>query len=153
MILRFNPRFSRAPLSSIGSFKGEIGLFFAVLEKLGKAPFLWWSEILTIKVNFESNQVLLEFGSIKNSIPFHNLLDLDYTGLVQKYMRPFAADLARSWNFHVTATVIESGGATDQIIEALRKEDPSVSEDEAIALTNILYTDAEVPWQNTLVLA
>lgn len=143
----------RNDISVIRGFQGSIGLFFAVMDKLGQAPFLWWSEIMRVGVDFERKEVMLfvPIGgrNLGQTIPFADLLALSYADLVDRYMRPYAAAIARDWKFVQTADVIEDGGDSNAIETSLIKECEQIDESPkwyTIALTNILYVDAEVPW-------
>jgi len=145
----------RNAISIHRGFQGNIGLFFAVMEKLGHAPFLWWSEILRVSADFERNEVLLSVEGQKKAsscaIPFEDLLRLSYDDLVERHMRPFAAEIARSWDFVRAADVIESGGDREAIEVIVAEECHRIGESPnwyVIALINILYVDAEVPWSD-----
>lgn len=152
MILTFNSDTDKSAITCVRVFRGHIGLFFAVMEKLGSAPFLWWSEILTVRVDFEQQIVKLNIhsgkkDSIEIDIPFRELLELNYPDLVREYMRPFAAGVAEAWCLPQTAAVIESGGDREAIEAAIIAEDPPLAKTTIIALTNILYETAKVPWE------
>lgn len=157
MILWFNQpgrnnRYRRNLISAHRGFQGNIGLYFAVMQKLGGAPFLWWSEILRVEADFERAEIRLHVDgqkqSVRRVVPFPDFLGLDYAGIVDKHMRPFSAAIARSWELYSTAEVIESGADRAAIEHSVAKECRGPVKGYAIALTNILYKTGEVPWQD-----
>lgn len=155
MQLIFNSRASgRMTISAVKGMRGHLGLFFAIMGKMGTAPFLWWSEIIKVVADFELDVIIVQYGtmnSISTSIPFKDFLELSFPLLVEKYMRPFSAALARSWDLPKTAQAIENQVDSKELDRVLFRECRETGENPKhveTALTNILYTDNFVPWHD-----
>lgn len=100
-------------ISVQGTFRG-LGIdFLAVMSRLYQMPFLWFSEGLFIELDFESEKLILKAPEDKGDdfhakevvqeIPLNELVTMSMSRLRERYIRPFAANLAEH-NFGMPKT-------------------------------------------------
>jgi hypothetical protein len=100
-------------ISAKGTFSGMGIDFLAVMARLYQLPFLWFSEGIFIELDFDAEKLILKAPEDKEGdfhaeevareIPLSELVYLSVTSLRDKYIRPFAADLAE-YNFGMPKT-------------------------------------------------
>lgn len=108
---RMNERVSNISLK--GAFHG-LGIdFLVVMARLYQMPFLWFSEGTFIELDFDSEKLILkapedtgedfQAKEVTQEISLGELVYLPVTALREKYIRPFAANLAE-FNFGMPKT-------------------------------------------------
>ena len=130
-----------------GVFRG-LGIdFLAVMTRLYEMPFLWFSEGLTIEIDFDSKKLILtapeddleDFRARKvvQEIPLKELICLSVSELRDKYIKTFAANLAEyNFNMPETANAIRAGQHRSLISELAAEEGHPVLDTE---ITNLLF--------------
>lgn len=144
---RLNERSSN--ISVKGAFQG-LGIdFLAVMARLYQMPFLWFSEGTFIELDFNSEKLTLkapedtgedyQAKEVKQEIPLGELVYLPLTTLREKYIRPFAANLAE-FNFGMpkTARAIRENRRPSLIVELAAEEGHPVLDAE---ITNLLFRE------------
>lgn len=150
----FKPQQFRKPsragsISIKGTFSG-LGIdFLAVMARLYELPFLWFSEGMFIELDFDSEKLILKAPEDKDGdlhaeqvvqeIPLSELVCLSVANLRDKYIRPFAADLAE-YNFGMpgTAKAIREGWHPALISEIAAEEGHPVLDTE---INNLLFRE------------
>lgn len=136
-------------ISVKGAFRG-LGIdFLAVMARLYQMPFLWFSEGLTIEVDFDSKKLILtapedDLGNFRaqevvQEIPLKELVCLPVSELRDKYLRNFAANLAEdNFNMPETAKAIREERQRSLILELAADEGHPVLDTE---INNLLFRD------------
>lgn len=136
-------------ISAEGTFSG-LGIdFLAVMTRLYQLPFLWFSEGTIIELDFDSEKLILKAledkgedfhaKQVVHEIPLSELICLSVTALRDKYITPFAADLAE-YNFGMpkTAKAIRERWHPSLISEIAAEEGHSVLDTE---INNLLFRE------------
>jgi len=144
---RINKRASKIFVK--GAFQG-LGIdFLAVMARLYQMPFLWFSEGTFIELNFDSEKLILkapedtgedfQAKEVTQEIPLGELVYLPVTVLREKYIKPFAANLAE-FNFGMpkTARAIRDNLRSSVISELAAEEGHPVLDTE---INNLLFRE------------
>lgn len=144
---RTNKRASN--ISVKGTFHGLGVDFLAVMARLYEMPFLWFSEGTIIELDFDSEKLILKAPEdasenfqpkeVIQEIPLGELVYLPMTALREKYIRPFAANLAE-FNFGMpkTARAIRENRRSTLISELATEEGHPVLDTE---INNLLFRE------------
>ena len=130
-----------------GAFSG-LGIdFLEVMTKLYELPFLWFSEGISIELDFKSQKLTLKAAAdrgedfsareVVREIPLKEVVLLPVETLREQYIRPFAADLAEH-NFGMpgTAKAIREKRRPSSIMEIATEEGHPVLDTE---IENLLF--------------
>jgi hypothetical protein len=150
----FRPEQFRVPegagnIFAKGRFRG-LGIdFLAVMARLYEMPFLWFSEGISIELDFDSEKLVLKTPADEGEdfkakeavqeISLKDLLSLPVTALRDKYIKPFAAKLAED-NFGMpeTAKAIRERRHDSLILEIAAREGHPVLDTE---IENLLFRE------------
>lgn len=136
-------------ISVEGSFRG-LGIdFLAVMARLYQLPCLWFSEGIFIELDFDSEKLILKApmnigedfcaGEVVQEIPLSELVCSSVEILREKYIKPFAANLAE-FNFGMpkTAQAIRQRWHPARISKIAAREGHPVLDAE---ITNLLFRE------------
>lgn len=150
----FNPRRFGAPersgnISAKGAFRGANIDFLAVMARLYQMPFLWFSEAIFIELDFDSEKLVLKVPAdqtgtfmtreVIEEISFGELICLPAAEIRDKYIRPFAANLAENaFGMPETAKAIRERRLNSLISEIAAREGHPVLDTE---IENLLFRE------------